>query len=142
VILREMLEDDHPGMQEDPIYCPPHSTECDGDIQEYTNHFISWLTFEQLNHHHYKDHEQVLHYLKGLHYKFEPAIQYVNTLLDTWAQEGISPKCNICALPHTIKKFLSSSTRNGQQSAVIRTMQDKPSPLLMTLHSNVSRTIY
>lgn len=74
LILWEMMEDEHPGMQKDPIYPPPNSTECDGDLQEYTNHFMNWLPFECLNHWHYKDEEQVLHYLKGLHYKLEPAI--------------------------------------------------------------------
>ncbi len=69
----------------------------------------------------------MLHYLKGLHYEFEPAIQYVNTLLDTWAQDGINPKCNIRSLPQTIDNFITRSTGNGHQSAVIRTLQDKPS---------------
>lgn len=105
LILREMLEDDHPGMQKDPIYRPPQSLDCDGDLQEYTNRFINWLTFERLNNRHYKDKEQVLHYLKGLHYEYEPAIHYVNTLLDTWAQPGINPKCNIRSLPRTINEF-------------------------------------
>jgi hypothetical protein len=122
LILREMLEDDHPGMQKDHIYRPPQSLDCDGDLQEYTNRFINWLTFERLNNRHYKDKEQVLHYLKGLHYEYEPAIHYVNTLLDTWAQPGINPKCNICSLPRTIDEFNNRSNGQGCQP-VIRTIQ-------------------
>ncbi len=32
LILREMLEDEHPGLEKDPIHCPPLLTECDGNL--------------------------------------------------------------------------------------------------------------
>jgi len=117
LILREMLEDNHPGMKQDPIYRAPNSAECDGNLQEYTTRFINWLTAERLNDRYFSEKEQVLHYLAGLDDEFDPAVQYVNTLLDTWSHTGINPKCAIRSLPKTIQGYLDKQHGN----AVIRT---------------------
>jgi hypothetical protein len=122
LILREMLEDEHPGMKKDPIYRAPNSSDCDGNLQEYTTRFINWLTAERLNDRYFSDKEQVLHYLAGLDDEFHLAVQYVNTLLDTWSHTGINPKCAIRSLPKTIQSYLDKHHGN----AVIRTTKGNP----------------
>jgi hypothetical protein len=59
----------------------------------------------------------VLHYLAGLDDEFDPDVQYVNTLLDTWSHTCINPKCAIRSLPKTIQGYLDKKHGN----AVIRT---------------------
>jgi hypothetical protein len=90
LVLYEMLEDEHPAMQQDPIQRPPTSNECQDDIQEYSARFTSYLMSEHLNGRTYRTREQVVLFLKGLDTEFAPAVQYVETLRWTKPQMRVT----------------------------------------------------
>ena len=99
-IMYEVMEEAHPALQRDPVYWPPTSLECDNKLQEYTARFQAYMTSETLNHRYYQPKEQVLHYLSGLDDEFSTAVQYVQTLLDSWGSaNGLPPKCDLRILP-------------------------------------------
>ena len=137
LILREMLEDDHPGMQKDPIHRAPNSSDCDGNLQEYTTRFINWLTAERLNDRYFSEKEQVLHYLAGLDDEFDPAVQYVNTLLDTWSHTGINPKCAIRSLPKTIQGYLDKHHGNAIIRTAKTTSNDQTAEMLQEIRAQL-----
>jgi hypothetical protein len=108
LVLYEMLEDEHPAMQQDPIQRTPTSNECQDDIQEYSARFTSYLMSENLNGRTYRAREQVVLFLKGLDTEFAPAVQYVETLMDSWGKDGLNPKCELRYLPRTIEAFMKT----------------------------------
>ncbi len=124
LVLYEMLEDEHPAMKQDPIQRPPTSQECQDDIQEYSARFTSYLVSEQLNGRTYRAREQVVLFLKGLDTEFTPAIQYVETLMDSWGKEGLNPKCEIRYLPRTIESFMKTHTAESTPIMRATKLQD------------------
>jgi hypothetical protein len=119
-IMYEIMEEHHPALQSDPVYRAPTSLECDNKLQEYTARFQAYMTAETLNHRYYQPKEQVLHYLAGLDEDFSAAVQYVQTLLDSWGSAtGLPPKCDLRVLPKTIDDFMKKHAT--QISPVIRT---------------------
>jgi hypothetical protein len=66
------------------------------------------LVSEHLNGRTYRAREQVVLFLKGLDTEFAPAIQYIETLMDSWGKEGLNPKCEIRYLPRTIEAFMKT----------------------------------
>jgi hypothetical protein len=95
-ILYEIMEDAHPALKQDSIYRAPHSLDCDNNIKEYTARFQVFLTSETLKNRFYKPKEQVLHYLEGLDAEFNPAVTYIQTLMDSWGNaDGLPPKCDM-----------------------------------------------
>jgi hypothetical protein len=130
-----MLEDEHPGLEKDPIHRPPLLTECDSNLTEYTNKFLFYITAERLKHRTFTEKEQVLHYIRGIDIvDFQPSIAYVNSLLDTWSQAGLNPKCQLRSLPKTITKFFSDNKLPYPvvHTSIVRTCQYK---LTLTLNN-------
>lgn len=127
-VLYEFMEDHHPAMKRDPIISAPKSLDCGEDIQEYSAQFQTFITIEKLNGRGYSEREQVLHFLRGLGEEFQPAVQYVNTLMDAWGQTGLNPKCDMRVLPRTISDYLSTNGTGQIQStgAIIRAAHGAP----------------
>ena len=63
---------------------------------------------EHLNGRTYRTREQVVLFLKGLDTEFAPAVQYVETLMDSWGKDGPNPKCELRYLPRTIEAFMKT----------------------------------
>jgi len=127
-VLYELMEDYHPAMKRDPIISAPKSIDCGEDIQEYSAQFQTFITIEKLNGRSYKERELVLHFLRGLSEDFNPAVQYVNTLMDAWGQTGLNPKCDLRVLPRTIADYLNANG-NGPApitNAIIRVAHGAP----------------
>jgi hypothetical protein len=123
-----MLEDEHPGLEKDPIHRPPLLTESDGNLTEYTNKFIFYITAERLKQREYTEKEQALHYIKGLDISdYQPAISHVNSLLDTWSSPGLNHKCQLPSLPKTISKFFTDNNMSQPtlHSPIIRSLKHK-----------------
>jgi hypothetical protein len=122
--LYEILEDSHPLLQRDPTVQAPTSIEVNNNLQTYANRFQSYIKSEALNNRSYKPREQVLQFLKGLDEEFQPAVQYINTLMAAWAgRDDLNPLCKVRALPKTIEEFL---TQNQPTTSIINRIQHSP----------------
>lgn len=127
-VLYELMEDHHPAMKWDRIISAPKSIDCGEDIQEYSAQFQTFITIEKLNGRGYKERELVLHFLRGLSEEFNPAVQYVNTLMDAWGQTGLNPKCDLRVLPRTIADYLNANGTGPAPTtnAIIRVAHGAP----------------
>jgi len=130
-IMYEIMEEHHPALQSDPVYRAPTSLECDNKLQD-TARFQTYMTSETLNHRYYQPKEQILHYLAGLDDEFSAAVQYVQTLLDSWGSaHGLPPKCDLRVLPKTIDDCMKkhgNQTTSIIRSAVASAPELQPTP--------------
>jgi len=124
-VLYEMLEDEHPAMCKDPIQQPPNSSECQDDIMEYSARFTSYLVSKNLNSRTYHAREQVILFHKGLDSKeFAPAVQYIETLMDSWGQTGLNPKWDMLSPSHNRIYYEDSQQDNAHYATHETSYQD------------------
>ena len=82
-VLRALIKEVHPGLRRNALISPPTSIDCD-DIYDYATQF---LMFEILKGRLYNPRDQMNKFFGGLDMTYEPALQRLQPVIDTWMDD-------------------------------------------------------